>query len=272
MPALLEVSGLVVEYHNAAGAPVAALSAASLTVDAGEVVGLLGESGCGKTTLLLSVLGLLPAEARIRQGSIRFQGTDLAALDERERRRLRGARIAIVFQDPMLALNPVRRVGPQVLDVLRAHERLDAAAAEERARAALAEVGFADVGRVFASYPHELSGGERQRACLAQALVCRPSLLLADEPTASLDATTAAGIRSLLAALQRRHALSVLVASHDLGALAAMATRVCVMQAGTIVESGPPAEVFGRAAHPYTRALVESVPPRPDAAWAGHAG
>jgi ABC-type glutathione transport system ATPase component len=251
---------------------VAALSGASLTVDDGEVVGLLGESGCGKSTLLSAVLGLLPPSARIEKGSLRFQGEDLRSLGEAAWRRLRGARIAIVFQDPTLALNPVRRIGAQVMDVIRAHETVAPAEAAARAGAALEEVGLADVGRALASYPHELSGGERQRVCIAQALVCRPALLLADEPTASLDAVTAAGIRALLLALQQRRRLSVLVASHDLGALAALASRVWVMEKGRIVDSGAPAEVFGLSSHPYTRALVESVPPRPAAVWTGHGG
>src|SRR6185436_9753471 len=221
VPALLEIRDLTVRYELAGGPPAAALPSVSLEVEAGEVVGLLGESGGGKSTLLLAILGLLPATARVAGGSIRYRGRDLLELDARERRRLRGAEIAMVFQDPSLALNPVRRVGPQVAEVVAAHRGGDRARAD--ALSLLAEVALPEPERLYEAYPHELSGGQRQRVVIAQALAGRPSLLLADEPTAALDPTIQAELRALLRSLQARLSLAVLMASHDLGALAALA-------------------------------------------------
>jgi oligopeptide/dipeptide ABC transporter ATP-binding protein len=267
VPGLLEVRDLAVEYRPPRGAPVAAVRGVSLDVDAGEAVGLLGESGCGKTTLLLAILGLLPDSARVVAGSIRFRGEELLALSGSELRRVRGAKLSIVFQDPDLALNPVRRVGSQIAEVVRAHRDQSARRCREDALDTLAEVGFDEPVRIYHAYPHELSGGQRQRVVIAQALACRPSLLVADEPTASLDSTTQAELRALLAHLQARFDLGMLVASHDLRALAALAGRVLVMYAGALVEAGTPAQVFGDPLHPYTRGLSRAFP-RPAAAGA----
>jgi len=258
--ALLEIGDLTVHYRSPSGTPAAAVRAASLEVGAGEVVGLLGESGGGKSTLLLAVLGLLPPTARVAGGSIRFRGRELLDLDARARRRLRGAEIAMVFQDPSLALNPVRRVGPQVAEVVAAHRGGDRRRTRADALGLLAEVALPDPERLFEAYPHELSGGQRQRVVIAQALAGRPSLLLADEPTAALDPTTQAELRALLRSLQERFSLAVLMASHDLGALAALAQRVLVMYAGGIVEGGTPADVFTAALHPYARGLARAYP------------
>lgn len=260
MAALLEIGDLTVHYHSAGGPPAAAVRAVSLEVEAGEVVGLLGESGGGKSTLLLAILGLLPATARVAGGSIRFRGRELLDLDARERRRLRGAEIAMVFQDPSLALNPVRRVGPQVAEVVAAHRGGDRGRVRADVLALLAEVALPEPERLYQAYPHELSGGQRQRVVIAQALAGRPSLLLADEPTAALDPTTQAELRSLLRSLQERFSLAVLMASHDLGALAALARRVLVMYAGGLVEGGTPADVFAAALHPYARGLARAYP------------
>jgi oligopeptide/dipeptide ABC transporter ATP-binding protein len=268
--ALLEVRDLAVEYATRYGAPVAALDEVSLDVEAGEVVGLLGESGGGKTTLLLAILGLLPASARVIRGSIRLRGRELLALRDSELQSVRGAEISMVFQDPALALNPVRRVGPQVAEVIRAHRAWSQRRCREDALSMLAEVGFAEPARIFQAYPHELSGGQRQRVVLAQALACRPALVLADEPTASLDSTAQAELRALVAALQARFGLALLIASHDLGALAALAGRVAVMYAGRLVEVGTPAQVFGDPLHPYSRGLVRAFPrpgPSAERAW-----
>jgi ABC-type glutathione transport system ATPase component len=258
VPALLEVRGLSVRYAHTSGA-VAAVDEASFDLEEGEAVGLLGESGCGKTTLLLALPALLPPAARV-SGSIRFRGRELLGLGDRDMRTLRGAQIATVLQEPALALNPVRRVGPQVAEVLRAHARGSRGECARQAVSLLAEVGFADAATVWRAYPHELSGGQRQRVALAQALACRPALLLADEPTASLDSTTQAELRELLKRLQERFSLAVLVASHDLAGLALLVRRVMVMYAGRLVESGPPAQVFGQPRHPHTRALVHAIP------------
>jgi oligopeptide/dipeptide ABC transporter ATP-binding protein len=256
---LLEVENLSVHYGGV-GAPAAAVRDVSLHLEPGEAAGLLGESGCGKSTLLLAILGLLPPEARVVRGTVRFRGRDLLGLAERERRSVRGAEIALVFQDPALALNPVRRVGAQVAEVVGAHRAQSARRCREDALAVLEEVGLPDPRRLYDAYPHELSGGQRQRVVIAQALVCRPALLLADEPTGSLDATTAADLLALLRSLQERFGLAVLMASHDLGALSVLARRVMVMYAGGIVEEGSPADVFGGPLHPYTRALAAAYP------------
>lgn len=264
MPALLEVRDLTVHYTYGNGAPAVAVDELSLEVAESEVVGLLGESGCGKTTLLLAILGLLPESARVVKGSIRFRGRELRALSESERRGLRGAEISIIFQDPALALNPVRRVGPQVAEVIHAHRRWSRRRCREEALSILAEVGFAAPARVHDSYPHELSGGQRQRVVIAQALACRPALILADEPTASLDSTTQAELWAVLEALQSRFGLALLLVSHDLGALAALAHRVLVMYAGRLVEAGGPAQVFGDPLHPYSRGLLRALPRAPD--------
>jgi oligopeptide/dipeptide ABC transporter ATP-binding protein len=259
VPGLLEVRDLTVAYHPG-GARVLAARDLTFDVEGGEVVGLLGESGCGKSTHLLAILGLLPAPARVVRGSIRLRGREMLSLSPSELRRIRGAEIAIVFQDPSLALNPVRRVGGQVAEVVRAHRDQSRLRCRDDAVAALDEVGLPEPDRIYDAYPHELSGGQRQRVVLAQALSCRPALLLADEPTAALDATTQAEVLALLASLQARLGLAVLMASHDLGALAALARRVLVMYAGTLVEEGTPAQVFGAPLHPYARGLSRAYP------------
>jgi len=245
---LLEVGCLAAGYETGAGGLVEAVRGVSFEVEPGEAVGLLGASGCGKSTLLQAIAGALPPSGRVTGGRVLFGG----------------ARMALVFQDSVLALNPVRRVGAQIEEVARAHGR-PRAEARAATLAGLAEVGFTEPARIAAAYPHELSGGQRQRVAIAQALAVRPALLLADEPTSALDTVTQAELVSLLARLQERHGLALLVASHDLGALSALARRVLVMEAGRIVESGPPARVFARPAHPCTRGLVQAWP-RPPAA------
>ena len=263
VPGLLEVTDLAVAYDTL-GAQALATRDVTFGIEEGEAVGLLGESGCGKSTLLLALLGLLPPRARVIRGSVRWRGAELLGRPPSALRRVRGAEIAIVFQDPTLALNPVRRVGAQVAEVVRAHRTQSRARCRDDAVAALAEVGLPEPDRIYDAYPHELSGGQRQRVVLAQALSCRPALLLADEPTASLDSTTQADVLALLSSLQSRLGLAVLMASHDLGALAALAGRVLVMYAGTVVEEGTPAVVFGAPRHPHARALSRAYP-RP--AW-----
>jgi oligopeptide/dipeptide ABC transporter ATP-binding protein len=264
VPALLEVRNLEVHYDSGHGPPALAVAELSLDVAEGEVVGLLGESGCGKTTLLLAILGLLPGSAHVVSGSIRFRGRELLGLGEAEMRGVRGSEIAMIFQEPVLALNPVRRVGAQVAEVVRAHRRWSRRRCREEALSMLAEVGFSEPLRIHDSYPHELSGGQRQRVVIAQALACRPALVLADEPTASLDSTTQAELRALLETLQSRFGLALLLVSHDLGALAALARRVIVMYAGRLVEAGTPARVFGDPLHPYSRGLLRALPPMLD--------
>jgi oligopeptide/dipeptide ABC transporter ATP-binding protein len=258
--ALLEIRDLAVHYATGKGEAVAALDEIDLDVDSGEVVGLLGESGGGKSTLLLAILGLLPAAGSVVRGSVRWRGRELLGLPPSALRPMRGAEIAIVFQDPALALNPVRRVGPQVADVIRAHRSWSSRRCREEAVAMLAEVGFDEAARVAEAHPHELSGGQRQRVVLAQALACRPSLVLADEPTASLDSTAQAELRALLVDLRKRFGLAILIASHDLAGLGALAGRVAVLYAGRIVESGTAAAVLCDPLHPYTRGLLKALP------------
>jgi ABC-type glutathione transport system ATPase component len=257
VPALLEVSRLAVHYRVPAGDPVFALADATLDVAAGETVGLLGESGAGKTTLVDAVLGLLPGGA-VPSGSIRFAGRELVGLSEAEHRRLRGKAIALVPQDPAVALNPVRRAGPQVAEIVAAHDGGGAGAVRARAVEALASVGLP--AEVYDAYPHQLSGGQRQRVTIAQALCCRPALLLADEPTAALDSVTQAELRALLASLRARHGLAMLLVSHDVGLLLALADRVVVLAGGRTVEAGPASSVLRAPREPYTRALLSAVP------------
>jgi ABC-type dipeptide/oligopeptide/nickel transport system ATPase component len=276
VPALLEVRDLVVRYEPPVGPPVLAVDGLDLEIHEREAVGVVGESGSGKTTVLLATLGLLPPGARVVRGSVRWRGRDLLALGERQLRAVRGAEVSVVFQDPALALNPFRRVGPQIAEVIQAHERCSAAERRVRSLQALEAVHLADPSAVHDAYPHELSGGQRQRIAIAQALVCRPALLLADEPTASLDSVTQAEIRALLVDLRRRTGLSVLLVSHELRSVAALADRVVVLHAGRAVEAGPAAQVFGAPVHPYTRGLLAASPRAliadPAVPWAAAAG
>jgi ABC-type glutathione transport system ATPase component len=259
VPALLEVRHLAV--HHRAGALVVALDDATLDVGEGETVGLLGESGAGKTTLLEAVLGLLPESAAVARGTIHFKGRALLDLPAQERRRLLGAEIAFIPQDPAVALNPVRRIGPQVAEVVAAHRPGNRSRCREEAEGALAEVGLSSA--LYDAYPHQLSGGQRQRVTIAQALCCRPALVLADEPTAALDSATQAELRALLKDLRQRHGVAMLLVSHDVGTLWALADRVFVLDAGRTVESGPAAQVLTDPRHPYTRELLEAVPRPP---------
>jgi oligopeptide/dipeptide ABC transporter ATP-binding protein len=230
-----------------------------LTLDAGRTLGLVGESGCGKTLTALSILRLVPAPGRIG-GSIRFDGRDLLALDERAMRAVRGRAIGIVFQEPMTALNPVLTVGQQVAEAIALHEHGGRAATWARAVEMLRLVEIPAAEARAQAYPHQLSGGMRQRAMLAAALACRPALLIADEPTTALDVTIQAQILDLLADLQRRLGMAVLLVTHDLGVVAERADEIAIMYAGRIVERGAAAQVLAEPLHPYTRGLLASIP------------
>ena len=224
----------------------------------GEVTGLLGESGSGKSTLALSLLRVLPAGARVR-GSIRFDGRDLLQLSEREMREVRGARMSIVFQEPGLTLNPVIQVGTQIIEVLRAHHHWKPQRLRDEARAVLVQVEFDDVHRIFKAYPHELSGGQAQRVLIAQALACRPAMLIADEPTASLDSTIQAEILALLEKLRRENNMALLFITHNPALLVNFAQRVMVMHDGEIVEQGATAAVFSRPGDAFTKSLLSAM-------------
>ena len=263
MSAVLEVTELAVHHRVQGGRTVASVVDATLEVGAGEIVGLLGESGAGKTTVLDAVLGLLPDSAAVVRGAIRHKGRDILGLPARDRTRLLGAEIGFVPQDPGLALNPVRRVLAQVAEIVATHRPWGRARCRDAAAAALGAVGLA--GPILDGYPHQMSGGQRQRVTIAQALCCDPPLLLADEPTAALDSVTQAELRALLADLRRARGIAVLLVTHDVGMLWALADRVYVMDAGRTVESGPATRVLARPVHPVTRALLEAAP-RPRAA------
>ena len=232
----------------------------SFDLKAGETLGLVGESGCGKTVTAMAVLRLLPHPQATVAGEVRFQGEDLLNRPEEQMRRIRGNRIAMVFQEPMTALNPVLTIGEQVAEVLRLHRGLNNDAALQEAAAALSRVGLAEARQRLRQYPHQLSGGLRQRVLMAMALACGPSLLIADEPTTALDVTIQAQILALLKQLKADLGLSVLFITHNLGIVAQTADRVAVMYAGLIVEQAATGELFAQPSHPYTRGLLASVP------------
>ena len=258
---LLQLDKLSTHYISARGTRVTrAVQDVSLTLDAGQTLGIVGESGSGKTTLALSILRLLPPGARIVSGGLRFDGEDLLAKSPSEMRHIRGKKIAMILQDPMASLNPLFTIGDQVSEPLRIHEGTPRRRAWEMARQLLASVRIAAPERRVREYPHEMSGGMRQRIVGAIAISCEPRLLIADEPTTSLDVTIQAQYLSLLRDLQREHGLALIFITHNLGIVARMCDTVAVMYAGRLVESGPVRRIFDQPAHPYTRALLESIP------------
>ncbi len=258
-PVLLDVQKLTTVF-DVKGRACPAVDAVSFEVRRGETLGLVGESGSGKSVTALSILRLVEPPGRIAEGSVHFEGRDLMTLAEREMRRVRGARIALVFQEPSASLNPVFTVGDQIAEAMVVHGVETGVAASRRAVELLAAVRVPDPERVAGSYPHQLSGGMSQRVLIAMALSCRPALVIADEPTTALDATIQAQILDLLQEMRRKYDLSMLLVSHDLGIVAGAADRVAVMYAGRIVEQGPVRDVFAAPVHPYTKALLASIP------------
>jgi oligopeptide/dipeptide ABC transporter ATP-binding protein len=259
--ALLEVSGLSAHYVTARGSRVTrAVDDVSFTLEAGKTLGIVGESGSGKTTLALTLMRLLPPAARIVGGSIRFAGEDLLKKSDAEMRAIRGKRMAMILQDPMASLNPLFTVGDQIAETLREHESMPRRGAWTRARELLAAVNIAAPDRRVGEYPHELSGGMRQRVVGAIAIACGPQLLIADEPTTSLDVTIQAQYLKLLRDIQRDQGLAMIFITHNLGIVARMCDDVAVMYGGRLVEAGPVRKIFNAPAHPYTRALIESIP------------
>jgi peptide/nickel transport system ATP-binding protein len=255
---LLEIRSLSVSFATASG-DVMAVRDVSFSLEAGETLGLVGESGSGKSVTSLAIMGLLPPQARLK-GSIIFDGADLLRMSPANLRSIRGMRIGMIFQEPMTALNPVMRVEDQIAEAVLAHNSLTKAQAARRAIGALREVAIGDAERRARDYPHQLSGGQRQRVMIAMALVNRPQLLVADEPTTALDVTIQAQILELLADLRQRFKLAMLFISHDLAVVSQVANRIGVMYAGSLVEMAPAAELFREPAHPYTRGLLKSVP------------
>src|SRR5258706_5779024 len=250
------VDKLSVTYELECYPAVRALDQASLEIRPGELVGILGESGSGKSTLATTFIRLLPPNAQYDHGSIQFRGRNLLAIPEGELRRIRGAEIALIPQDPALALNPVISVGDQIAEVLRAHVHMPAKERKERVEELLVEVGFDQPRQIYPAYPHQLSGGQRQRVVIAQAMACRPALVIADEPTSKLDASLQAEILALMREISRRHHTSFVLISHNPAVLAGFVDRVVVMYAGRIVEEGRTEDIFRRPLHPYTQALL----------------
>ncbi len=260
LPSLLEVSDLHTEFRTGLGV-VPAVDGISYTVERGETVAIVGESGSGKTAGALSLLRLIPdPPGRITQGRIIFDGRDLLRLSDEEMRQVRGGDIGMVFQEPMTSLNPVLTIGRQITETLEQHRGADRAAAHRRAVELLGLVGIADPVRRLRQYPHQLSGGMRQRIMIAIALACDPKLIIADEPTTALDVTIQAQILELMKNLTRRLDAALVIITHNLGVVARYANRVNVMYAGRIVESGPAAAIYHDPRHPYTIALLRSVP------------
>jgi peptide/nickel transport system ATP-binding protein len=231
-----------------------------LEIGRGESLGLVGESGCGKTTTLLSVLGLLPRGAHVLSGEIRFAGRDLLGLSPRERRGVLGAQIGVIWQDPLASLDPVMRIGEQVAEAVRAHRDLDRGEAGRRALELMRLVELPDVQRLARAYPHELSGGQRQRVVIATAIASEPSLLLADEPTTALDVTVQDQVLALLGRLRAELGLALMLVSHDLAVVGETCDRVCIMYAGRIVEAGGAGEVFSAPRHHYSAGLLAAAP------------
>jgi peptide/nickel transport system ATP-binding protein len=258
---LLEVENLRMHFFTKAGV-VKAVDDASFVLERGRILGLVGESGSGKSMTGYSIMGLVDAPGRIVGGHIRFEGRDLVGLGERAWRRIRGERIAMIFQDPMMTLNPVLRIDTQMIEAVRAHHDVSHAEARDRARAALAKVGIAAPDERLSSYPHHFSGGMRQRVAIAIALLNRPALVIADEPTTALDVTIQGQILHEMQKLCRESGTALIWITHDLSVVAGLADEVCVMYAGRIVESGTVDEVLDHPLHPYTRGLLESVPGR----------
>jgi peptide/nickel transport system ATP-binding protein len=258
LPPTLVVEDLRTHFFTKAGV-VKAVDGVSFSVNAGEVLGLVGESGCGKSITGFSILGLIDPPGRIAGGSIRFQGTDLATLGADAIRALRGNRIAMIFQDPMMTLNPVLRIDTQMVEAVHAHAIVSRAAALERCRQALAEVGIPSPEARLKAYPHELSGGMRQRVAIAIAFLNKPDLIIADEPTTALDVTIQAQILSVAQKLCVETRTAMIWITHDLAVVSALADRIAVMYAGRIVEQGVTADVIGQPLHPYTRGLLGSV-------------
>ena len=256
---LLEVKDLRTHFPTRAGL-VRAVDGINFYLDRGELLGLVGESGCGKSMTALSVMRLIAPPGKIVGGEIIFDGTDLLKLSDSEMRQMRGDDIAMIFQDPMTSLNPVFTVGQQISEALRLHRKLSRKEARQATIEAMREVAIPDPSRRVDDYPHQLSGGMRQRVMIAMALACNPKLLIADEPTTALDVTIQAQILELLDDLRKQRDLAVLLITHDLGVVAEVADRVAVMYTGRIVEESPVDELFARPKHPYTEGLLRSVP------------
>ena len=259
MPHLLEVEGLTTVFDSDYGRTVS-VDHVNFYVDKGEVVCIVGESGCGKSVTSLSIMGLLGRGGTVTEGSVVFEDKNLLTMTEKELDKIRGDRLTMIFQDPLTSLDPVFTVGNQLMESIRKHMRLSKEEARKRAEQILGKVGMPDPHGVMKKYPHTLSGGMRQRVMIAMALCCNPGLLIADEPTTALDVTIQAQIMALLRNLQKESGMSMILITHDIGLVASMADRVIVMYAGQMIEEAPVKELFAAPAHPYTKALLQTVP------------
>jgi oligopeptide/dipeptide ABC transporter ATP-binding protein len=258
-PAILEIRDLATWFETSAGRA-RAVDGVSLRVEAGETLCIVGESGCGKSVTALSIMGLVPHPGRVVAGEVRFHGEDLLALEEGDLAEYRGNRISMIFQDPSSSLNPVHTVGRQVAEVYRLHKGMGQTEAEAAAARMLAATGIPDPETRMRAYPHELSGGMAQRVMIAMALACRPEVLIADEPTTALDVTIQAQILDLMRELQAETGTALVLITHDLGIVAEMADHVAVMYAGQVVEFADVQALFSNPRHPYTKALLRSIP------------
>jgi len=259
MMPLLEIRNLNTVFYTEEGA-VQAVNGVNLSINRGEVLGVVGESGCGKSITSLSVLGLVPPPGRIARGEIIFDGQDLTRLSERDLQKIRGKKIAYIPQDPMMSLNPVYTVGSQIVETIVLHQKVDKREARKRAIEVLDQVKIPQSYKRIDDYPHQFSGGMRQRVMIAMALSCKPQLLIADEPTTALDVTVQAQILDLLRSIQKAEGTAIMLITHDLGVVAEMCHQVAVMYAGSIVESASVESLFKDPKHPYTRGLIDCIP------------
>ena len=258
--ALLEVENLEIAVSSK-GKLLPIVQGVSFDVDENETLGIVGESGCGKSLTSLAIMGLLGGTTvRITNGNIRFEGVDLLTLPEKDRRTIMGNRMAMIFQEPMTSLNPVYRIGDQIIENLRQHKNLSYATARDRAVELLTLVRIPNPGERVDSFPHQMSGGQRQRVMIAMALSCDPKLLIADEPTTALDVTVQKEVLDLMADLQKRMGTAIVLISHDLGVIAETCDKVAVMYRGRVAEAASTADLFAELAHPYTRGLLNSIP------------
>lgn len=256
---ILTATDIRTTFHTH-GASVEAVRGVSLSVEQGEILAVVGESGSGKSVLMKSVMGLMPDNATIEASELSFLGEDMLSMNAEQLRKMRGKEIAMVFQDPMTALNPLKTIGSHLMEVLERHRQMDKEAARKEAVAVLEQVGIPSPETRLKQYPHEFSGGMRQRVLIAMALCCRPRLLIADEPTTALDVTIQAQILDLLKKLQVETGMSIILITHDLGVVASLSHRIAVMYGGLLMEEGTTEEIFYSPKHPYTRALLQAVP------------
>ena len=261
--ALLEIENLSVEFPSRSSV-LHAVEGVSLSLDAGDVLGIVGESGSGKSVTMMALMGLVPYPGRVTASKMRFDGHDLLGLSTKERSRLTGKDVAMIFQEPTTSLNPCFSVGFQLAETLRVHLGMDSKAAKRRSIELLEQVGISDPETRLKAYPHQLSGGMNQRVMIAMAIACNPKLLIADEPTTALDVTIQAQILDLLRSLQRERGMALVLITHNMGVVSDMAQRVAVMYAGQIMEQQPAQALFQRPRHPYTEALMAALPERSD--------